>query len=136
MCSDQYIGNGFHSANLSGDCRLWITDWPQHCLSGKLRFLWPNRESPPMKFFVWFLVALLVILHQDYWFDAVFGLLNIDGSHWHNSTLVFGFLPHTLVYHAAISIAAGVVWWMATKYCWPRGIDEPTPEADKEPSES
>ena len=89
-----------------------------------------------MRLFVWVLVALLILLHQDYWIDAVYVLLGIEGSHWDNSTLVFGFLPHTLVYHATISIAAALVWWMATKYCWPREMQEPAADVDKEPSES
>ena len=38
----------------------------------------------PMIYVVWSLVALMIILHQDNWL-------------WTNSTLVFGFLPITLL---------------------------------------
>ena len=46
-----------------------------------------------MKYVVWGLVGLLVVLHQDLW-------------NWHDDTLVFGFLPMGLFYHACISVAA------------------------------
>ena len=59
-----------------------------------------------MKNAIWILVVLLLVLHQDNWL-------------WDNSTLLFGFLPITLLFHAGISIAAGIVWYMATLYCWP-----------------
>lgn len=53
-----------------------------------------------MKRLVWILVMMLVILHQDFWF-------------WESETLVFGFMPIGLFYHACISIAAGIVWFFA-----------------------
>ena len=59
---------------------------------------------------VWGLVLLLLILHQDVWF-------------WKSDTLVFGFLPIGLFFHACISIAASVTWFLATKHCWPEGLD-------------
>lgn len=62
-----------------------------------------------MKKVVWGLVALLVILHQDVWL-------------WDNATLVAGFMPITLLYHACISLAAGVTWFLATKYAWPEEL--------------
>ena len=65
-----------------------------------------------MKYLVWGLVVLLVILHQDIWL-------------WNNSTLVFGFVPITLLYHMGISTAAGVTWFLAIKFCWPKGLDDP-----------
>ena len=54
-----------------------------------------------MKSFVWGLVLLLVVLHQDFW-------------NWDNDRWCSGFLPVTLAYHAGISLAAGVVWFLAT----------------------
>ena len=59
-----------------------------------------------MKYVVWGLVLLLVVLHQDIWF-------------WEDDRLVFGFLPITLLYHACISLAAGFVWYLATVFAWP-----------------
>jgi hypothetical protein len=64
-----------------------------------------------MKFVVWGLVLLLVVLHQDVW-------------NWNNDKLVFGFIPMTLAYHACISIAASVVWFIATIVAWPSHLEE------------
>lgn len=55
------------------------------------------------------LVVLLLILHQDNWF-------------WDDDTLLMGFLPIGLFWHACISIAATLTWFLATKIAWP--IDE------------
>ena len=62
------------------------------------------------KYFIWGLVALLLILHQDNWL-------------WENPTLVFGFIPIGLVYHAGISIAAAITWYLATIYAWPTNLE-------------
>ena len=69
-----------------------------------------------MKHAVWILVLLLLVLHQDYW-------------QWNDTTLFFGFLPHSLAYHAGISLAAAGVWVLATKFCWPQGLDDIQPDA-------
>ena len=55
------------------------------------------------------LVLLLLIVHQDNWF-------------WTDDTLVFGFMPIALFWHACISIGATLTWFLATKIAWP--IDE------------
>ena len=59
---------------------------------------------------VWGLVVLLAILHQDVWL-------------WENRTLVFGFLPIGLAYHAGFSIAAACVWALALKFAWPDELE-------------
>lgn len=64
-----------------------------------------------MRTIVWFLIVLLLVLHQDNWF-------------WTDGRLVFGFMPLGLFYHACISLAAGVVWFLATRHCWPLGVDD------------
>ncbi len=64
-----------------------------------------------MRYVVWLLLALLIVLHQDYW-------------QWDNSDLLWGFMPYALLYHAAISIAAALVWLLATNFCWPGDIEE------------
>lgn len=69
-----------------------------------------------MKYVVWGLVVLLIIAHQDNWY-------------WEDSTLVFGFFPITLLYHAGISVVAGVTWYLATKFAWPDNIDSWTQPA-------
>ena len=52
------------------------------------------------------LVVLLLILHQDNWF-------------WTDDTLVFGFMPIGLFWHACISIGATLTWALATVIAWP-----------------
>ena len=64
-----------------------------------------------MKYVVWGMVLLLIVLHQDVWF-------------WNDRTLVFGFMPITLFYHACISVAAGFTWFLATKFAWPLDDDD------------
>ncbi len=64
-----------------------------------------------MKYFVWGLVLLLMVLHQDLW-------------NWNNDRLVFGFIPLTLAYHAGISIAASIVWLMAALTAWPTNLED------------
>ena len=67
-----------------------------------------------MKYLVWCLVALLVVLHQDFW-------------QWDDARLVFGFLPYTLAYHAGISVVAAVVWALAIRFCWPDDLQDIAP---------
>jgi hypothetical protein len=69
-----------------------------------------------MKYFVWFLVVLLLVLHQDNWF-------------WDDPTLVGGFMPITLLYHACLSLAAGFTWYLATIFCWPQELESPPRDA-------
>jgi len=60
---------------------------------------------------VWVLIIALVVLHQDNFL-------------WDNPTLIGGFMPITLLYHAGISLAASVCWYLATVYCWPEHIEQ------------
>lgn len=52
------------------------------------------------------LVILLIILHQDNWF-------------WDSDALVLGFIPMGLFWHGCISLAASLVWALATVIAWP-----------------
>jgi hypothetical protein len=63
-----------------------------------------------MKYVIWFLVAALLIAHQDSWF-------------WTSPEVVFGFIPIGLFYHACISLAAGFTWWLATLFMWPKELE-------------
>lgn len=65
---------------------------------------------------VWGLVVLLIIVHQDIWF-------------WDDRSLLFGFLPIGLAYHAGISLTAAFTWYLATIFCWPEELEEVTPVA-------
>ncbi len=61
------------------------------------------------------LILVLLVLHQDNWF-------------WTDGRLVFGFIPIGLFYHACLSVAAALVWWWATKFCWPTETGETASE--------
>lgn len=72
-----------------------------------------------MKNAMWILVLVLVVLHQDNW-------------NWTKDTLVFGFVPVGLAWHAGISIAASAVWFFATQVAWPEGLEVPANEGSGE----
>ncbi|QNN21653.1 DUF3311 domain-containing protein [Planctomycetales bacterium ZRK34] len=72
-----------------------------------------------MRKIVWLLVIALFVLHQDFWF-------------WDNRTLVFGFLPIGLFYHAMFSFAAAGVWLLAVKFAWPDEIEQWADQTDAE----
>jgi hypothetical protein len=57
------------------------------------------------------LVILLALLHQDFWL-------------WDNPHLAFGFMPVGLAYHMFFSIAAALTWALAVRFAWPKLIEE------------
>ncbi|MBA2116317.1 DUF3311 domain-containing protein [Bremerella alba] len=71
-----------------------------------------------MRYVVWLLVVALIILHQDLWY-------------WDDRTLVWGFMPITLLWQGGISVGAGFVWFLATIFAWPTDlIEEAQQEAE------
>jgi hypothetical protein len=57
-------------------------------------------------------VALLYVLHQDFWF-------------WRDARpLVFGFLPIGLFYHAAFTVASTAALWLLVTFAWPSHLEE------------
>jgi len=56
------------------------------------------------------LALVLGLLHQDLWW-------------WDDPTLVFGFLPMGLAYHALYSILAACLWALACKIAWPHHLE-------------
>jgi hypothetical protein len=61
--------------------------------------------------FLFALVALLYVLHQDLWF-------------WRTARpFVFGFLPVGLFYHAAFTLSCSVVLALLVKYAWPGHLE-------------
>jgi hypothetical protein len=62
-----------------------------------------------MRYAIWAMLIVLVVLQQSGWAAD-------------RSDLLFGFLPAGLMYHGIISLAAGLVWLLATIYVWP--VDE------------
>ena len=59
-----------------------------------------------MRSIVWPLLALLVILHHDFWF-------------WNDPTLVAGWFPIGLLYHVGLSLVAAAFWLFVVKFAWP-----------------
>ena len=53
----------------------------------------------------------LFILHHDVW-------------NWNKPTLVLGFLPAGLAYHAAYSLVAGLFWYLVTRFAWPHSVEK------------
>jgi hypothetical protein len=70
-----------------------------------------TRSSNVSRRIIWGAAALLFVMHQDFWW-------------WGDRTMVFGFLPVGLLYHAAFSVAAATLWACATRFAWPHHIEE------------
>lgn len=66
----------------------------------------------------WLSLVVLILLHHDFWF-------------WSDGTLLLGYLPVGLAYHALISLAAGALWAVAVFYALPEVF-----EADPEESQT
>jgi hypothetical protein len=73
-----------------------------------------------MKQIIWFMVALLIIFHQDFW-------------NWRSDQNVYGIMPIGLMYHIWLSLAAAGVWTLACLFAWPADLAE---EALPEPVEA
>lgn len=58
----------------------------------------------------WGLVVVLAIVHYDFWW-------------WGDRTLVFGFLPIGLAFHALFSLVAGGVWALVVMFAWPSRVE-------------
>ena len=63
------------------------------------------------KALLFLLVAIVYVLHQDFW--------NWRVSH----PLVFGFLPIGLAYHAGYSILAAIMMAILVKTAWPKHLE-------------
>lgn len=64
-----------------------------------------------MKWLLAAVVAAVLILHQDWWL-------------WTDKSLVFGFVPIGLAYHAAYCLVAAGTMWLLVRFAWPRHIEE------------
>lgn len=63
---------------------------------------------------IWIGVVVLIVLRQDHWF-------------WDDPSLVAGILPIGLAWQVAISIAAALLWYTATRIAWPADpVETPT----------
>jgi len=71
----------------------------------------------------WLLTALVVVvylLHQDTW-------------NWQDRTLVFGFLPIGLAYHAGYAVLCAIMMWLLVRFAWPRRIEESVADLPETP---
>jgi hypothetical protein len=68
-----------------------------------------------MKWLLTLMVIGVYVLHQDIW-------------NWHDRTLVLGFLPIGLAYHAGFSLLAAVMMAVLVRYAWPGHLEEEVPE--------
>ena len=59
---------------------------------------------------IYLAILLLALIHQDFWL-------------WDDPTLLFGFLPIGLAYHAFYSLLAALVWYLAVKHAWPADVE-------------
>ena len=69
-----------------------------------------------MKWLLALMVAVVYVVHQDYW-------------NWHDKSLVLGFLPKGLAYHAGFSVLAAIMMWVLVKTAWPDHIERSVPES-------
>ena len=67
--------------------------------------------TPKSRNIVFVGVLVLMVLHHDFWL-------------WSDRTLVFGFLPSGLAWHAGYSVVAALFWYLVMKYAWPTEIEE------------
>jgi hypothetical protein len=77
----------------------------------------PRTQSKSGRNLIIVLVIAMAILHQDFWW-------------WDSSTLVFGFLPIALAYHALFSIVAACLWAFAIKIAWPYHLEALAEDSD------
>ena len=71
---------------------------------------------------VWVAIVVLGALHQDFWW-------------WDDRTLVRGFMPIGLFYHALFSLAAAGTWAVVVRFAWPGHLEEWADEFENAPAE-
>ena len=69
-----------------------------------------GSESSAGRNLVWLLFVLMFLGHQDFWW-------------WDDSTLILGFLPIGLAYHALFSIGCALLGWLAISKAWPTELE-------------
>jgi hypothetical protein len=69
-----------------------------------------------MKLLLVLLVVAVYVIHQDNWL-------------WHDKTLVLGFLPSGLAYHAGYCVLAAITMAILVRYAWPQELEASAPEA-------
>lgn len=64
-----------------------------------------------MKWLLTLMVIVVIALHHDVW-------------NWTNKTLVLGFLPVGLAYHAGYAVLASLMMAVLVKAAWPSHLEE------------
>jgi hypothetical protein len=64
-------------------------------------------------------VVVLMALHHDFWL-------------WSDRTLIFGFLPSGLAWHASYSLVAAAFWILVMKFAWPTELEEFAESSDQD----
>jgi len=64
-----------------------------------------------MRWLMALVILVVFALHQDFW-------------NWTDTTLVFGFLPIGLAYHAGYSLLAACVMALMVRFLWPAELEE------------
>jgi hypothetical protein len=64
-----------------------------------------------MKWALTAVVAVVVLLHQDFWF-------------WTDKTLLFGFLPVGLAYHLGYAVLAAATMALLVRFAWPSRLED------------
>lgn len=67
--------------------------------------------TPKARNVVFVCVLVLMVLHHDFWL-------------WDDKTLLFGFMPSGLAWHATYSVVAAVFWFLVMKFAWPQAIED------------
>ncbi len=69
-----------------------------------------------MKWVLCLLIALLVVLHQDFW-------------NWTRAApLAFGFLPLGLTYHVVYALACAGLMGLLVRFAWPKELESASPQ--------
>lgn len=63
-----------------------------------------------MKKLLYVAIAVLFVLHQDFWF-------------WDDATLALGILPIGFLYHILYTLAASVLMFALTRLAWPSELE-------------
>ena len=78
--------------------------------SPNLSFVVSTSESSSAKPFVLGFFLILFIAHQDFWL-------------WDDGSLIMGFMPIGLAYHALFSLACSCLWALACFKAWPEQLE-------------
>jgi hypothetical protein len=68
----------------------------------------PNSSTA--RSFVWLLFVVMFFAHQDFWW-------------WDDESMILGFLPIGLAFHALFSIGCALLGWLAITKAWPKELE-------------